>query len=220
MSKDRKLPTTVSFVSQKGGVGKSALARLFAVGAAHRGQRALLADFDLDQLTCVEWNAARLQAAIVPEIDTRAFKSLKKLRKAEVDVDFIVADTRGLADDLTKELAEESDVVFLPTGTSLDDLRPTLALARKLARRGAEGRIVVVLSKVGRSEPQLARAAEAIAEAGFELLPEHWPLRDGFQADLDAGRAGRETRNPHLRETAERMEQALFERVSKAKSRA
>jgi len=220
MSKGRLPAKTISFVSQKGGVGKSALARLFAVGAAHRGQRALLADFDLDQLTCVEWNAVRLQAAIVPEIDARPFKSLKKLRKAIIDVDFIVADTRGLADDLTKELAEESDVVFLPTGTSLDDLRPTLVLARKLARRGAEGRIVVVLSKVGRSEPQLARAAEAIAEAGFELLPEQWPLRDGFQADLDAGRAGREARNPFLREVAERMEEALMARARAAQPRA
>jgi chromosome partitioning protein len=219
MTKGKLPATTVSFVSQKGGVGKSALARLFAVGAAHRGQRALLADFDLEQLTCVEWNAARMLAAIEPEIDARAFKSLKKLRKAELDVDYIVADTRGLADDLTKELAEESDVVFLPTGTSLDDLRPTLALAKKLARRGAEGRIVVVLSKIGRSEPQLARAAEAIADAGFELLPEHWPLRDGFQADLDAGRAGHETRNPHLREVAERMEQALLQRARIAKPR-
>ena len=214
-----KPPTTAAFVSQKGGVGKSALARLFAVGAAHRGQRALLADFDLDQLTCVEWNAARMQAAIDPEIDARPFKSLKKLRNAVVDVDFIVADTRGLADDLTKELAEESDVVFLPTGTSFDDLRPTLALARKLARRGAEGRIVIVLSKVGRSEPQLARAAEAIAEAGFELLPESWPLRDGFQADLDAGRAGRESRSPFLREVAERMEEALMVRAHAAQPR-
>ncbi len=68
-----------------------------------------------------------------------------------------------------------------------------------------------MLSKIGRSEPQLARAAEAIAEAGFELLPEQWPLRDGFQADLDAGRAGRETRNPFLREVAERMEEALMQ---------
>jgi chromosome partitioning protein len=220
MNRGRLPVKTVSFVSQKGGVGKSALARLFAVGAAHRGQRALLADFDLDQLTCVEWNAARLQAAIEPEIDARPFKSLKKLRKAEVDVDFIVADTRGLADDLTKELAEESDVVFLPTGTSLDDLRPTLVLARKLAKRGAEGRIVIVLSKIGRSEPQLARAEEAIAEAGFELLAEQWPLRDGFQADLDAGRAGRETRNPYLREIAERMEEALLNRAQGAKPRA
>jgi len=111
-------------------------------------------------------------------------------------------------------------VVFLPTGTSIDDLRPTLALARKLAKRGAEGRVVLVLSKVGRSEAQLARAIESIAEAGFELLGEQWPLRDGFQADLDAGRAGRESRNPHLRETAERMEEALMKRAREAKPRA
>ena len=220
MSKGNRLSKTVSFVSQKGGVGKSTLARLFAVGAAHRGHKAMLADFDLEQLTCVEWNAVRLRGGIEPEIDARSFKSLKKLRKNDEGVDFIVADTRGLADDLTKELAEESDVVFLPTGTSSDDLRPTLALARKLAKRGAEGRVVLVLSKVGRSEAQLARAIESIAEAGFELLGEQWPLRDGFQADLDAGRAGRESRNPHLRETAERMEEALMKRAREAKPRA
>jgi len=215
-----KRTKTVSFVSQKGGVGKSTLARLFAVGAAHRGHTALLADFDLEQLTCVEWNAMRQRAGIEPEIDARSFKSLKKLHKADDNIDFVIADTRGLADDLTKELAEESDVVFLPTGTSSDDLRPTLALARKLAKRGAEGRIVLVLSKVGRSETQLARAIEAIAEAGFELLDEQWPLRDGFQGDLDAGRAGREARNPHLREAAERMEAALMKRAHAAKPRA
>jgi chromosome partitioning protein len=176
-------------------------------------------DFDLEQLTCVEWNAVRQRGGIEPEIDARSFRSLKKLRKNGEEVDFIVADTRGLADDLTKELAEESDVVFLPTGTSSDDLRPTLALARKLAKRGAEGRVVLVLSKVGRSEAQLARAVEQIAEAGFELLGEQWPLRDGFQADLDAGRAGRESRNPHLRETAERMEEALLKRTHAAEPR-
>ena len=220
MSKVRGPRKTISFVSQKGGVGKSTLARLFAVGAAHRGHSALLADFDLEQLTCVEWNAMRQRGGVEPEIDARSFKSLKKLHKADEDIEFVVADTRGLADDLTKELAEESDVMFLPTGTSSDDLRPTLALARKLAKRGAEGRIVIVLSKVGRSEAQVAKAVETIAEEGFELLPEHWPLRDGFQADLDSGRAGREARNPHLREAAERMEEALMKRAYAAKPRA
>jgi chromosome partitioning protein len=219
MSKEKKPPMTVSFVSQKGGVGKSTLARLFAVGAAHRGHRTLLADFDLEQLTCVEWNALRLKNAVEPDIDARAFKSLKKLRKSEEAIDYIVVDTRGLADTLTKELAEDSDVVFLPTGTSGDDLRPTLALARKLATNGAEGRLVIVLSKIGRSETQLANAIATIEESGFELLDEHWPLRDGFQTDLDAGRAGRESRNPYLREAAERMEQALFKRAAEATSR-
>ena len=214
-----KIPTTAAFVSQKGGVGKSALARLLAIGAIHRGRKTLLADFDLDQLTCVEWGALRLRASIEPEVDARAFKSLKKLRKQNGGVEFIVADTRGLADDLSTEIAEDSDVVFLPTGVSQDDLRPTLNLARKLARRGAEGRLVMVLSKVGRSETQFERAVGTIENAGFELLGEHWPQRDGFQNDLDSGRAGREARNPYLREIAERMEQALFARAMKAKPR-
>jgi len=219
MGKIEKLPVTISFVSQKGGVGKSTLARLTAVGAAHRGMRTLLADFDLEQLTCVEWNALRLKNAIEPEIDARAIKSLKKLRKSEEGVDFVVADTRGLADELSHEIAEESDVVFLPTGTSGDDLRPTLALARKLAKHGAEGRIAFVLSKIGRSETQLGKAVETIEEAGFPLLREQWPLRDGFAADLDMGRAGRETRNPYLRELAEKMERAIFERIALVKPR-
>ena len=102
-----KIPTTAAFVSQKGGVGKSALARLLAIGAIHRGRKTLLADFDLDQLTCVEWGALRLRASIEPEVDARAFKSLKKLRKQDGGVEFIVADTRGLADDLSTEIAED-----------------------------------------------------------------------------------------------------------------
>src|SRR5579863_7515244 len=209
----------VSFVGQKGGVGKSALARLLAVGAAHRGRSVLLADFDLDQLTCVEWNARRMRGGLVPEIDARAVKSLKKLRNADHSADLIVVDTRGLADDLTKDVAEESDLVFLPTGLSMDDLRPTLALARKLAKRGAEGRLCLVLSRVGRSEPQMEAAMAVIEESGFDALKAIWPQRDGFQSDLDAGRAGREARNPYLREIAERMEEALYARTIKAKPR-
>ena len=212
-------PLTVSFVGQKGGVGKSTLARLFAVGAAYRGLKPLLADFDLEQLTCVEWHALRLQNGVEPDIDVRAFKSLKKLRKREDRAGIVVVDTRGLADELVHEIAEESDVAFLPTGPSGDDLRPTLALARKLSRQGAEGRVVLVLSRVGRSGVQVQKAVDAIEAAGFELLAEHWPQRDGFQIDLDAGRAGREARNPHLREAAERMESALFSRLERAKPR-
>src|SRR5260370_9483849 len=99
-------PTTTAFVSQKGGVGKSALARLLAVGAIHRGRKTLLADFDLDQLACVEWGALRMPANLEPDVDTRAFKSLKKLRRADAVADFLVAHTRALAVDLSPEIAD------------------------------------------------------------------------------------------------------------------
>lgn len=207
----------VSFVSQKGGVGKSSLARLLAVHAARKGLKVMIADFDLEQLSCVEWSAQRMRNGIEPEMDVRPFKSLKKLRKLESDFDLVVVDTRGLADQLTEEISEESDWVFLPTGTSMDDLRPTLALARKLGRTPRlSNKIQLILSRIGRSDKQLADARIIINEAGFTALSEIWPHRDGFVSEFDAGRAGSEAANPHLRAAAELLEAQMFNQTIQA----
>ncbi len=200
-----------SFVGQKGGVGKSSLARVLAVAAAHTGSKVLIADYDLEQLSCVEWGASRLKNGIAPDVEVRPFKSLKKLRKAAEGFDLAVVDTRGLADDLTEDVSKESDVIFLPTGTSLDDLRPTIALARRLACQGNnDGKIVIILSKTGRSDRLLENAFSYIDSAGFKYLEAIWPQRDGFQADFDSGRAGSETSNPYLKQTALDIEQAML----------
>ena len=200
-----------SFVEQKGGVGKSTLARVLAVAAARQEYKVLLADFDLEQLSCVEWSALRLRSGIEPDIEARVFNSFKNIRKIQSDFDLVVVDTRGLADELTKEISHESDVVFLPTGTSMDDLRPTLALARKLSRsRKVSNKSVLILSKVGRSERLLQTARETIADADFEVLDNVWPERDGFQADLDIGKAGSESHNPFLKEAAALIEADLL----------
>jgi chromosome partitioning protein len=200
-----------SFIGQKGGVGKSSLARILAVYCAGKGHRVLIGDFDLEQLSCVEWAATRLKNGIEPEVEARAFKSLKKLRKTVDGYDLVVVDTRGLADDLTAEVSQESDVVFLPSGTSMDDLRPTLALARRLSKTKAVGaKIVIVLSLTGRSEKQLIQAQQTIHDAGFELLDAVWPLRDGYQAAFDEGRAGSEVGNPFLKKSARAIEAEML----------
>jgi len=200
-----------SFVGQKGGVGKSTLARVLAVAAARQEYKVLLADFDLEQLSCVEWSAMRLRNGIAPDIEARVFNNLKTLRKTASEFDLAVVDTRGLADELTKDISQESDVVFLPTGTSMDDLRPTLALARRLSKsKKISNKIVLILSKVRRSERLLQTARETIADAGFEVLDNVWPERDGFQADLDIGKAGSESHNPFLKEAAALIEADLL----------
>ncbi len=202
--------TVASFVGQKGGVGKSALARVLAVAAAHQGKRVLIGDYDLEQLTCVEWGAARLRNGIEPEVEVRAFKSLKKLRKKVDGFDLVVVDTRGLADDFTEEISKESDIVFLPTGTSMDDLRPTIGLAKRLAHQGGSSKIVIVLSRTGRSERLLEQALAFIERSGFECLDATWPQRDGFQSDMDLGKAGSEASNLYLKLAATKIETALL----------
>ncbi len=202
-----------SFIGQKGGVGKSALARVLAVAAARKGRKVLIADFDREQLTCVDWAARRARNGHAPAIEAREFKTLKKLRKTVEGYDLVVVDTRGHADELTRDVAEESDVVFLPTGTSMDDLAPTLHLAHKLARHGVGDKLVIILSRIGRSERQLDDAVGAIEDAGFVALEVAWPQRDGFQAEFDEGRAGSESINLYLRLTARLIEDAMLARV-------
>ena len=57
----------VSFVSNKGGVGKSTLARALAVEAVRDGTRVLLADVDEGQHTSLKWNARRDKSGIEPD---------------------------------------------------------------------------------------------------------------------------------------------------------
>lgn len=42
------------------------------------------------------------------------------------------------------------------------------------------------------------------------MLNAVWPVRDCIQEDLDADRAGSESSNPHLKQAAQDVEQALL----------
>jgi chromosome partitioning protein len=54
----------IGMVSQKGGVGKSTLARLLAREYANAGWNVKIADLDVSQGTSFSWQARRLQNAL------------------------------------------------------------------------------------------------------------------------------------------------------------
>jgi chromosome partitioning protein len=118
----------ILFASQKGGVGKSTLARSTAVALAHAGRRILLADFDVEQGTCLRWHEQRLARRLEPPIEVAKFSKEWKFDQASRDYDDVVMDTRGHHDKLPFDLAATADVIFLPTSFSLDDVSPTLKM--------------------------------------------------------------------------------------------
>lgn len=65
----------IALVSQKGGVGKSALARTLAREAAAAGLTVKLADLDVQQGTCTDWNRDRNAAGSEPSISVESFRS-------------------------------------------------------------------------------------------------------------------------------------------------
>ena len=60
--------TIIAFISQKGGVGKSTLARALAVEASHKKLRVLLADCDPQQATSYHWLQVRKKSKFKVEI--------------------------------------------------------------------------------------------------------------------------------------------------------
>ena len=136
-------------------------------GAAVRGRRGasgtctLLADFDLEQLTCVEWNAVRLRGerragnrrALVQEPEEAAQE-----RRGDRFHRRRHARTRRRPDQGTRRGQRRG----VPADGHLErrSAADPRAGAQAREKRGAEGRLVVVLSKVGRSEPQLAKAVD------------------------------------------------------------
>src|SRR5215475_12478379 len=105
------MPRRILFTSQKGGVGKSTLARSTAIALAYAGRKVLLADFDVDQRTCMRWQAQRVARALAPTIDVAAFSKEKKLGRVEFEYQAIVIAPRGQHAETSLDLAVSSDVI-------------------------------------------------------------------------------------------------------------
>src|SRR5437667_8085851 len=63
----------VGFVSQKGGTGKSTLARALGAVVAAAGLRVKIADLDPQQQTVLEWEKLRNESQDLPSITVEGF---------------------------------------------------------------------------------------------------------------------------------------------------
>jgi len=83
----------VSFVSQKGGVGKSTLAGALLAVAAH-SMDARLADLDPQQASVVAWERARKRDRVVgPPCEVVPYQSFREALAASGNVDLLIVDT-------------------------------------------------------------------------------------------------------------------------------
>lgn len=200
----------VSCLSQKGGVAKSAMARLVAREYAAAGRRVLIADLDVLQGTAKEWSERRMDAAVFPTVPTQSFETVGAAQRGAAGVDLLVLDGRGFADRHTVDAATASDAILLPTGTGVDDLRPTVRLAHEMIAAGVERRrLIMALCRTGDSARENAEAGQYIRDAGYFCLGPVWPERAGYRQAHDEGRTATEARHPSLQAKARLFADAL-----------
>ena len=209
----REKARVIGVVSQKGGVGKSTLCQLIAREASAQGKAAKILDFDVKQMTSVDWVRARLERDVEPAVEAEPTQDLRKALKLNRDYDVLVLDGAPGTPKRTAEMIEECDLIVLPTGASRADLVPTLALARRIAgmKHDADGPFLALCRVLTDSEVVEARAA--IEAAGFATLDGELIERAGYRAAQNVGRSPSETGFRSLNVKAKKLAQAILERL-------
>ena len=206
----------ISFVGQKGGTGKSTLARAFAVEAARAETRVLIADLDDAQRTSWDWGQRRTANKLMPAIGVEMVPRLQVFTRA-AEVDVLVVDAPGWADASTVWLAQGSQLTVLPTGASVDDLNPTIRLMHELTGKGiADWRLALALCRV-HSDADAAFARDYLKQANYKALKGELREKKGFADLQNVGRSVTEGAAALSREAFELVEDiaAALDRAQK-----
>lgn len=208
------MTTIIGLISQKGGVGKSTLARAVAREAAANELKVKLADLDTQQGTSSNWHRRRLEAGLEPAFSVEAYKTAAQALKVAPDFDFLVLDGPARASAATLEIARQAALVVQPSGASVDDLHPAVLTFHELARAGIPTRrLVFALCKIG-TEAEEAEARAYIRQAGFDCLKGSIPERPAYRQAQNLGLTITETRFAQLNRRADDVLQNLVDRIN------
>lgn len=206
--------TVVAFVSQKGGVGKSTLARGLAREAAAGGLRVVLADLDVQQGTSVDWNKRRWSRGLTPAITVTAFDMAAQALETERDIDLLIIDGPARTSRATFEIAETANLVIQPSGVSLDDLVPAVREFHALVKAGIPpGRLAFALNRVGTFTEGVS-ARSYLERAGYKVLDGGLRDRAAYRQAQNSGRTITETHYRQLNEEADDLIQSIIDRIA------
>jgi chromosome partitioning protein len=170
----------VPFMNNKGGVGKSVLARAYAVEAAKAGASVVIADLDDVQRTSKRWADHRKANGLQPEIRVEVVTPRLAYDMAD-RAEVLVIDAPGWTDRETLKMAGWSTFCVIPSRANrMDDLSETVRLLHTLKAQGIEDwRFGVALNALRSStaEQDDGDARAYLAEVGFKALP-------GFVRDM------------------------------------
>ncbi|ALR95819.1 MULTISPECIES: ParA family protein [Vibrio] len=188
----------ISFLSQKGGVTKSTLARAVAVAFAENDWSVHLADMDWQQQTCGKWTARRDDKKLEPSISSSSHRRVDTALKNEELYNLLIVDGRPASDQDSILIAKASSLVVLPTGTSLDDLEPQLNLANDFKMNGIGNEKILFVVNKATTDSEASNAIETIKAWGFSVCSNVIPFKAGYSSAQDQGLSVTETRFPSL----------------------
>lgn len=204
----------IAFLSQKGGVGKSTLARAVACEASKSGLSVMLADLDTQQGTAVEWHRQRISNEYEPVGNVEAFDRVSQAVRTGEDFDLLIIDGTPRASIGTLEAAQSADLTVLPCCASRDDLVPGLKLAYELEQKGVPKKNIVLALVRVTTQAEIADAREYIGQSGFTVLEGCLYEKPAYRQAQNQGLAVTETRYSTLNQKADKLLESILQHLT------
>jgi len=204
----------ISVINQKGGSGKSTISRAIATSYASADWDVKIADLDINQSTSFEWLQRRLQNKIQPTVAVEAFGTASQALKQSDNYDLFIFDGAPTASKTTQQIAKESDLIIIPTGLSIDDLRPSVVLANSLVKEDIEcERICFVFNRATGSESEYKEACSYLKQTPYVLIDGRIEDKPCYRQAMDIGRSVIETQFKQPREKADLVIQNIINQL-------
>ncbi len=174
---------TISFISQKGGTGKTTLALNVATEAMRAGL--LVAIIDLDpQPSAMAWADLRADRMDPPVLDAKAARLAAAVQAASGQgLDLLIVDTGGRTDEGAYAAAKVSDLVIVPIQPSAIDLK-SMDATRELIDRAGRPPTLVVLTRVKPFGTRHEETSAWLTANGFTVSPvtigDRVPFQDAY----------------------------------------
>lgn len=159
----------VSFVTQKGGSGKSTTAASVAVAAFQQGRRVFMLELDR-QGTLSDWTESRKadEGPDFERVDATALDQALLMLKAE-GYDLVVIDTAGIDSPATNAAMRAADLCLIPCRPTATDLRGCLPTVQSLIR--LEKDFAFVLTQCPPRSPRVDETRTGLAALGLIAEP-------------------------------------------------
>ena len=206
----------ISLISQKGGVGKSSLARLIAVEYAKAGWSVKIADLDKSQGSTTKWKMRRDTNSIEPEIAVEKYATVERAIRDAAQFDLMILDGPALAEAGGMKMAVASDLVIIPTGYAIDDLDPQVETVYDL--EGADidpSKIIFVFCRADASDGEDIDARKSLEHAGMNVIKPIFPERRSIRHAQNNGYAASEVSHQLLKTKVLAVSQAIADIIEK-----
>ncbi|MCP3700421.1 MAG: ParA family protein [Aliivibrio sp.] len=202
----------ISFLSQKGGVTKSTLARATATAFVNGGWACHIADLDWQQQTSMKWSTRRSETKALVEVSVH--KRIEPALKNESLYDVLLVDGRAASDRDAIIVAAKSNLVVLPTSTTVDDLEPQLNFANDLRNNGVDAnKLLFIINKAG-SMLEVQNTINSIRGWGFNVSENPIEYKTAYAKAQDVGLSLIETKFKTLSLSAEKAVQDIINKIS------